>query len=77
MTSGLKHAARILDGVDGIAFCELGSADVVRHRLVARIVDAYSRYEAQEAARSAASAARGRRRGRASSTTSESLSGTA
>ena len=80
-SSGLLVVRGILDGVDGIAFCELGSADVVRHRLVARIVDAYSRYEAQEAAaeaaRSAASAARGRRRGRASSTTSESLSGTA
>ena len=54
--SGLLVVRRILDGVDGIAFCELGSADVVRHRLVGRIVEAYSRYEAQTAAERAAPA---------------------
>ncbi len=54
--SGLLVVRRILDGVDGIAFCELGSADVVRHRLVGRIVEAYSRYEAQAAAERAAPA---------------------
>ena len=52
--SGLLVVRRILDGVDGIAFCELGAADVVRHRLVGRIVEAYARYEAQAAAARAA-----------------------
>ncbi|SIS08272.1 PhoH family protein [Williamsia sterculiae] len=43
--SGLRAAARILDGIDDIHFSELTSADVVRHRLVADIVDAYGRSE--------------------------------
>lgn len=51
--SGLVVVQRILDGVEGITFCELGSADVVRHRLVGRIIDAYSRYDAQNAAQQA------------------------
>lgn len=51
--SGLVVVRRILDGVDGISFCELGSEDVVRHRLVGRIIDAYGEYEAQQAARAA------------------------
>ena len=41
MTSGLVDAARVLDGVRGIAFSRFTSADVVRHPLVARIVEAY------------------------------------
>ena len=48
--SGLVVVRRILDGVEGLTFCELGSADVVRHRLVGRIIDAYGRYEAEQAA---------------------------
>ena len=40
--SGLVDAIDILDGVRGIAFCPFSSADVVRHPLVARIVDAYA-----------------------------------
>jgi phosphate starvation-inducible PhoH-like protein len=40
--SGLVDAVDILDGVRGIAFCPFSSADVVRHPLVARIVDAYA-----------------------------------
>ena len=47
---GLVVARRILDGVDGIGFCELGSDDVVRQRLVGRIIDAYARYDAEQAA---------------------------
>ncbi|MFT3715592.1 MAG: PhoH family protein [Gordonia sp. (in: high G+C Gram-positive bacteria)] len=43
--SGLRAAARILQGIDDIHFSELTSADVVRHRLVADIVDAYGRAE--------------------------------
>ena len=44
-TSGLRTAVGILDGIDGIHVAELTSADVVRHRLVAEIVDAYARAE--------------------------------
>ena len=39
--SGLIDAERVLKRVPGIAICRLTSADVVRHPLVARIVDAY------------------------------------
>ena len=39
--SGLKHATRILDNVDGIAFTFFSPRDVVRHPLVRRIVEAY------------------------------------
>ncbi len=39
--SGLVEARRILAGVRGIAFTEFSAADVVRHPLVARIIDAY------------------------------------
>jgi phosphate starvation-inducible PhoH-like protein len=39
--SGLIDAERVLRRVNGIAICHLTSADVVRHPLVARIVDAY------------------------------------
>lgn len=52
--SGLVVVKKILQGVEGIAFCELGSEDVVRHRLVGRIIDAYSRYDAERAATAAA-----------------------
>jgi len=44
-TSGLKHAIQVLRGVDGIAVTRFSSADVVRHPLVQRIVDAYERDE--------------------------------
>lgn len=43
--SGLAMARRVLDGIPGVAFCELSSKDVVRHRIVAAIVEAYQRYE--------------------------------
>lgn len=43
--SGLGLARHILRGVEGIHFSELTSADVVRHNLVAAIVDAYESYE--------------------------------
>jgi phosphate starvation-inducible PhoH-like protein len=43
--SGLRAAMQILDGLDDIHFAELTSADVVRHRLVADIVDAYAKSE--------------------------------
>lgn len=44
-SSGLRAAMRILDGIDDIHFAELTSSDVVRHRLVSEIVDAYARHE--------------------------------
>ena len=44
--SGLRVVTDILKEVDDIAFCELTSSDVVRHRLVGRIVAAYDRFEA-------------------------------
>ena len=40
----------ILDGVQDLAFVELGSKDVVRHKLVQRIVTAYHTYEEARAA---------------------------
>ncbi len=43
--SGLSAASRILTGIDDIHFATLTSADVVRHRLVADIVDAYGKFE--------------------------------
>ncbi|MFM1988218.1 MAG: hypothetical protein RJA99_1175 [Pseudomonadota bacterium] len=42
--SGLIEARRVLKDVRGIAFTEFDSTDVVRHPLVARIVDAYERH---------------------------------
>jgi phosphate starvation-inducible PhoH-like protein len=46
--SGLRAASEILTDIDDIHFSELTSKDVVRHRLVSDIVDAYGRYEAEE-----------------------------
>ena len=46
--SGLRHAIRILDGVRGIGITRFTSKDVVRHPLVARIVDAYEEAAKQE-----------------------------
>jgi phosphate starvation-inducible PhoH-like protein len=39
--SGLINLEQILNGIDGLAFVRLGSKDVVRHRIVQEIVDAY------------------------------------
>ncbi|WP_445170703.1 PhoH family protein [Mycolicibacterium sp. Dal123E01] len=44
-TSGLRAAMDILDGIEDIHFSHLTSADVVRHRLVSEIVDAYAKSE--------------------------------
>ena len=46
-TSGLRLVTRVLRDVDDIHFAYLTSADVVRHNLVGRIVDAYSEYDEQ------------------------------
>jgi len=41
--SGLKHAMKILKGVDGISFSFFSARDVVRHPMVQRIVQAYDK----------------------------------
>jgi phosphate starvation-inducible PhoH-like protein len=58
-SSGLKVVTQILDGIDDVAMCRLDASDVVRHRLVGDIVDAYGRWEAKLDRSSA-----GRRRGK-------------
>jgi phosphate starvation-inducible PhoH-like protein len=45
-TSGLRVVRDILDGVEDVHFAQLTSGDVVRHRLVSDIVDAYARWDA-------------------------------
>jgi len=49
--SGLNVANNILTKVDDLQFCYLDSSDVVRHALVGRIVDAYSKFEAKALAK--------------------------
>lgn len=46
--SGLDVASRVLSNIEGIGFCELTSADVVRHPLVQKIVQAYEAYESKK-----------------------------
>jgi phosphate starvation-inducible PhoH-like protein len=46
--SGIIEARRVLQGIRGLAFTEFDSSDVVRHPLVARIVDAYERFAPRE-----------------------------
>ena len=46
--SGLVHATKILDGVEGISVCTLTAKDVVRHPLVMRIIHAYEKADAQK-----------------------------
>ena len=43
--SGLKEALKVLDGVEGIGIVNLGKEDIVRHKLVTRIVNAYDRHD--------------------------------
>ena len=49
-TSGLVQALKILKGVKGISFIELNKKDIVRHKLVTRIVEAYEKFEEKEKA---------------------------
>lgn len=58
--SGLDVAVRVLGRIDGIAFCNLTSKDVVRHPLVQKIVMAYEEYE--KASEKSRMPERGRRR---------------
>jgi phosphate starvation-inducible PhoH-like protein len=46
--SGLREAIRILKGVEGISFVELNKKDIVRHKLVTRIVNAYEAFDRQQ-----------------------------
>jgi phosphate starvation-inducible PhoH-like protein len=48
--SGLRVVQEILEGIEDIEFCRLTSTDVVRHRLVGEIVDAYGRFDARQQA---------------------------
>jgi phosphate starvation-inducible PhoH-like protein len=64
--SGLRIVREILDGIDDVHFSILNSGDVVRHRLVSDIVDAYGRWDEVQQAdaparRPDADRARGRR----------------
>ncbi|MFJ9684780.1 PhoH family protein [Streptomyces bacillaris] len=45
--SGLRQVQEILDGVEDVHFSRLTSQDVVRHKLVGRIVDAYEKYDSR------------------------------
>jgi phosphate starvation-inducible PhoH-like protein len=58
--SGLRVVQDILDGIEDIHFARLTSHDVVRHRLVGKIVDAYERHDAAERQFSATPNAAGR-----------------
>jgi phosphate starvation-inducible protein PhoH and related proteins len=55
--SGLRVVQNILDGIPDIHFAKLTSQDVVRHKLVGKIVDAYERYDAKAEARGKGQAA--------------------
>jgi phosphate starvation-inducible PhoH-like protein len=44
-TSGLVEARTILEGIEGIRFCDFGEADVVRHRLVKDIIKAFDAHQ--------------------------------
>jgi len=48
--SGLIEAAQVLEGVEGVAICRLSAADVVRHPLVQRLVNAYASRDANRLA---------------------------
>ncbi|MBR5964335.1 MAG: PhoH family protein [Bacteroidaceae bacterium] len=46
--SGLAHAINILDGIDGISIIKLTKKDIIRHKLVTRVVEAYEHSHRQE-----------------------------
>ena len=49
--SGLVQASQILRDIEGIAVIELNNSDVIRHRLVTKIINAYERQEDYSASR--------------------------
>ena len=46
ISSGLREASKVLEGVKGIGIVRMAPVDVIRHEVVARIVEAYGNYEA-------------------------------
>lgn len=50
--SGLDHALKVISGIDDIGIARLSNADVVRHPLVQKIVNAYDEYEKSRAKKS-------------------------
>jgi phosphate starvation-inducible PhoH-like protein len=58
--SGLRQVQDILDGVEDVHFSRLSSQDVVRHRLVGRIVDAYEKYDTKHGTENGAHKGRGK-----------------
>jgi phosphate starvation-inducible protein PhoH and related proteins len=50
--SGLIHVQHVLQGIQGIAFVYFEKSDVVRHKLVAEIIDAYEKFDARAEERS-------------------------
>jgi phosphate starvation-inducible PhoH-like protein len=60
-TSGLRIVQEILQGVEDVSFCWLQATDVVRHRLVGEIVEAYGRWDAAQAPATSNARGRGRR----------------
>ncbi len=53
--SGLAYALDVLSGVEGIGVIRMGQADVIRHKLVKRIIDAFEKKESEEKNRGAES----------------------
>jgi phosphate starvation-inducible PhoH-like protein len=64
VSSGLRVVEDILAGVDDVSFMRLTSRDVVRHRLVSRIVEAYAAFDAVSGGNRADRRAQSRRSGR-------------
>ncbi len=60
-SSGLRQVQQILEGVPDVSFCFLQSADVVRHRLVSDIVEAYGRWDETQPQAPSVNRSRGRR----------------
>ncbi|MEU0197077.1 MULTISPECIES: PhoH family protein [unclassified Streptomyces] len=58
--SGLRQVQDILDGVEDVHFSRLSSHDVVRHKLVGRIVDAYEKYDTKHGTQNGAHKSRGK-----------------
>lgn len=58
--SGLRQVQEILEGVEDVHFSRLSSHDVVRHKLVGRIVDAYEKFDSLNGTENGAHQGRGR-----------------
>ena len=58
--SGLRVVEDVLSGVDDVEFCHLTSEDVVRHRLVGEIIEAYARWDVEKQATQSTSRPSGR-----------------